>query len=209
MRLSGKGTVLSRAPTRQGLRRLTFAVDGEEHTSNASDSSKIEDKEFKEREMATTAVTTGQDAVVAEIQIAAPPERVFKALSTAEELQRWFRNAECALKSWEFDPRLEGAYRYETEPGSVAMNGVTQLKCHGHITEYDPPKVLAYTWYANWHDDSTRQTLVRWELTPRMDGTHVKVTHSGLSNLPTARQDYSGGWPGVVEMLKKFVEGER
>jgi hypothetical protein len=34
----------------------------------------------------------------------------------------------------------------------------------------------------------------------------VKVTHSGLSNLPIARKDYSGGWPGVVEMLKKFIE---
>ena len=159
--------------------------------------------------MATTAVTTDEDAIVAEIQIAAPPERVFKALCTPEELQRWFTNAECPVKSWQFDPRLEGAYRYETEPGSVVVNGVTQFKCHGHITEYDPPKVLAYTWYANWHDDPTRQTLVRWELTARMDGTHVKVTHSGLSKLPIARQDYSGGWPGVVEMLKKFVEGEK
>ena len=59
---------------------------------------------------------------------------------------------------------------------------------------------------ANWHDDSTRRTLVRWELTAQERGTHVKVTHSGLSNLPIARKDYSGGWPGVVEMLKKFIE---
>jgi hypothetical protein len=34
----------------------------------------------------------------------------------------------------------------------------------------------------------------------------VKVTHSGLSSLPVARKDYSGGWIGAVEMLKKFVE---
>jgi hypothetical protein len=34
----------------------------------------------------------------------------------------------------------------------------------------------------------------------------VKVTHSGLADLAVARKDYSGGWPGVVEMLKKFVE---
>jgi uncharacterized protein YndB with AHSA1/START domain len=47
---------------------------------------------------------------------------------------------------------------------------------------------------------------VRWELTPTGSGTRVKVTHSGLAQLPIARKDYSGGWPGVVEMLKKYVE---
>ncbi len=156
--------------------------------------------------MAITSLSTDQDAIIAEIQIAAPPERVFQALSDPGQLKRWFTSPECPAKSWEFDPRVEGAYHYESESSSIAINGVTQFKCHGHITEYNPPKVLAYTWYANWHDDSTRQTLVRWELTPRTDGTHVKVTHSGLSNLPIARQDYSGGWPEVVASLKKFVE---
>jgi hypothetical protein len=37
-------------------------------------------------------------------------------------------------------------------------------------------------------------------------GTRVKVTHSGLAEEPEARKDYSGGWPGVVEFLKIFVE---
>ena len=72
--------------------------------------------------------------------------------------------------------------------------------------EFDPPRVLAYTWFGNWHDDPTSRTLVRWELTPKQGGTHVKVTHSGLALLPIARKDYSGGWPGVVEQLKKFLE---
>jgi uncharacterized protein YndB with AHSA1/START domain len=48
---------------------------------------------------------------------------------------------------------------------------------------------------------------VRWELAPKAGGTLVKVTHSGLANLPIARKDYSGGWVGVLEMLKKFAEG--
>jgi uncharacterized protein YndB with AHSA1/START domain len=47
---------------------------------------------------------------------------------------------------------------------------------------------------------------VRWELTPSASGTHVKVTHSGLVQEPEARKDYIGGWPGVVEKLKQFVE---
>jgi uncharacterized protein YndB with AHSA1/START domain len=156
--------------------------------------------------MTTTVVNPDQDAIVSEIDIAAPPERVFKALTDASELKRWFTNPECPAKVWEMDARVDGAYRYATEKGSTVVNGVDEFVCHGHIVEYDPPRVLAYTWYANWHDDSTRRTLVRWELARKGSWTHVKVTHSGLMSLPVARKDYTGGWPGVVEMLKQFVE---
>ncbi|PYQ42565.1 MAG: hypothetical protein DMG99_08665 [Acidobacteria bacterium] len=156
--------------------------------------------------MSTKGVTPEHDEIVSEMHIAAPPERVFKALTDPGELKQWFSSPDCPVKMWEMDPRLDGAYRYSTEKGSIIVNGVSEFECHGHITEFDPPRVLAYTWYANWHDDSTRRTLVRWELTAQEQGTHVKVTHSGLSNLPIARKDYSGGWPGVVEMLKKFIE---
>lgn len=157
--------------------------------------------------MATAIVSTGQDEIVSEIEIAAPPERIFRALTDAEQLKQWFRSPECPPKLWEMDARLDGKYRYATE-GSTAINGVNDFECHGHITEYDPPRVLAYTWFANWHDDRTVRTLVRWELTALSGGTHVKVTHSGLSNLPVARKDYTDGWPAVVEMLKNFAESK-
>jgi uncharacterized protein YndB with AHSA1/START domain len=159
--------------------------------------------------MTTTSVTPDQDAVVSEIQISARPERVFKALTDARELQRWFGSAECPLKFWKFDARVGGRYSYETEKGSVVVNGVSEFKCHGEILEFDPPRLLVYTWTGNWHDDTSKLTVVRWELTPKSGGTHVRVTHSGLNAMPVAREDYSGGWAGVVEMLKKFVERER
>ncbi len=49
--------------------------------------------------------------------------------------------------------------------------------------------------------------MVRSELAASKGGTLLRVTHSGLSNLPVSRKDYSGGWPGVVEQIKKFIEG--
>jgi uncharacterized protein YndB with AHSA1/START domain len=156
--------------------------------------------------MAAPNTSSEQDTVVSEIYIAAPPERVFQALTDASELKQWFTSPESPVKFWEMDARVDGPYRYATEKGSIVVNGVCEFECHGHITEFDPPRVLAYTWYANWHDDSTRRTLVRWELAPRKSGTQVRVTHSGLANLPIARKDYSGGWPGVVANLKKYVE---
>ena len=156
--------------------------------------------------MSTTHITPDQDSVVSEIEIAAPPDRVFKALTTADELKLWFRSPECPPKFWEMEPRLGGRYRYATEKGSIEVNGVSEFECHGEIVEYDPPRVLAYTWLANWHDDSARRTIVRWELTPTKAGTRVTVKHSGLSHEAVARKDYAGGWPGVLEMLKKFAQ---
>ncbi|HTS06761.1 MAG TPA: SRPBCC domain-containing protein [Candidatus Eisenbacteria bacterium] len=157
--------------------------------------------------MYTTIVTPELDAIVSEIQISAPPERVFQAISDAGELRRWFNGGEeCPVKFWKMDARVGGQYSFASATASHPVNGVSEFKCHGEIVECDPPRVLAYTWIGNWHDDPTSTTIVRWELTPTKGGTHVKVTHSGLASLPVARKDYSGGWPGVVEHLKKFAE---
>jgi uncharacterized protein YndB with AHSA1/START domain len=156
--------------------------------------------------MTTTIVTPDQDAVVSEIEISAPAARVFQALTDAAELRRWFADPSCPIHRWEMDARLGGHYRYTTEKGTAVVNNVSEFECHGEILEYDPPHVLVYTWFGNWHDDVTRRTVVRWELTPTKTGTRVKVTHSGLATMPIARKDYSGGWTGAVEMLKKFIE---
>lgn len=156
--------------------------------------------------MPTAMVSPDLDAVVSEIDVAAPPERVFRALTDSGELTRWFRSSECPPKFWKFDPRAGGKYGYATEKGTLTVNGVSEFECHGEVLEYVPPHLLIYTWIANWHEDPSHRTVVRWDLTPTASGTHVKVTHSGLAQEEVARKDYSGGWPGVVEMLKKFVE---
>jgi len=151
-------------------------------------------------------ITADNDAVVTEIQIAAPPERVFRALTDERELTRWFNNPSCPIKFWQMDARAGGQYSYATQKGSVVVNGVSEFECHGEILEFDPPRLLVYTWYGNWHENKTLRTVVRWELSPAAAGTHVKVTHSGLTQEAAARKDYSGGWPGVLESLKKFTE---
>jgi uncharacterized protein YndB with AHSA1/START domain len=151
-------------------------------------------------------VTSDQDAIVSEIEIAAPPARVFQALTKSDELSRWFSSPDCPLKFWKMDARSGGHYHYATQKGTVVVNGVSEFDCQGEILEYDPPRLLVYTWVANWHDEKSRRTVVRWELTPTKTGTQVKVQHSGLAQEQAARKDYSGGWPGVLEMLKNFAE---
>jgi Activator of Hsp90 ATPase homolog 1-like protein len=61
------------------------------------------------------------------------------------------------------------------------VNGVDEFEGHGEVLEIDPPRLLVYTWIANWHADPKRKTNVRWELAPSQGGTNVKVAHSGLA----------------------------
>jgi len=149
------------------------------------------------------------DAIVSEIEIAAPPDRIFSALTDQAQLLRWWgEEGECKASLWKMDPRPGGKWQFEaTDPtGKVVVNGVSQFKAHGEILEFSRPRLLVYTWIANWHDRPDAVTVVAWDLKPTAKGTLVKVTHSGLADLAIARKDYAGGWPGVVELLKRFVE---
>jgi uncharacterized protein YndB with AHSA1/START domain len=156
--------------------------------------------------MATAILTPDQDAIISEIDIAAPPQRVFQALIEPKQVMQWWTSDDCQIESFRFEPHRGGRWSYETKQSKLNVNGVSKFHCDGEVLEFDPPRVLSYTWIANWHEDRAQRTIVRWELSASANGTRVKVTHSGLTKLPIARKDYSGGWPGVVEQLKKFVE---
>jgi uncharacterized protein YndB with AHSA1/START domain len=104
------------------------------------------------------------------------------------------------------DARAGGRWSFECiDRVGRPVNGVTDFKAHGEIVEMDPPRLLVYTWIANWHDHPEHPTLVRWELEKTAGGTRVRVTHSGLANEAGARKDYTQGWPGVLKLLADFL----
>jgi uncharacterized protein YndB with AHSA1/START domain len=156
--------------------------------------------------MTSAAITPNLDALVSEIHIAAPPERVFPALIDPKQVMHWWTNEDCQIESFSFEPRRGGKWSYGSKQGNFDVNGVTKFRCDGEVLEYDPPRVLSYTWIANWHDRPSQRTVVRWELALSKGGTLVRVTHSGLAELAVARKDYAGGWPGVLQQLQRFVE---
>lgn len=156
--------------------------------------------------MAKAIITPDQDAVISEIEIAAPPERIFQALVDSAQVLQWWTGEDCQIESFSLEPRKGGRWAYDTKPTKLNINGISKFHCDGEVLEYDPPRVLSYTWIANWHDRPAQRTVVLWELAASKGGTLVRVTHSGLAQLPVARKDYSGGWPGVLQDLKKFVE---
>jgi uncharacterized protein YndB with AHSA1/START domain len=156
--------------------------------------------------MASVVVTPDQDALVSEIHIAVPPDRVFQALIDSSQVLQWWTSPECPIENFSIEPRTGGRWRYDTKSTKMTVNGVSKFHCDGEVLEYDPPRVLMYTWIANWHEKPAQRTVVRWELAASKGGTLLRVTHSGLTGLAASRKDYSGGWPGVLESIKKFIE---
>jgi len=158
--------------------------------------------------VATTRITPDQDAVVSEIEIAAPPQRVFQALIDRNQALQWGTSDTHEITAWEMDARPGGKWQFiSQEKNAKNPDGSARaFEHHGEVLEVDPPHSLAYTWFASWHENTLPRTVVRWELTPSPAGTRVKLTHSGLAQLPEARIGYSQGWPGLVEALKKYLE---
>jgi Activator of Hsp90 ATPase homolog 1-like protein len=93
-------------------------------------------------------ISPDQDAIVGEVEIAAPPEQVFRALTDPAQLIRWWGDDICKTSVWEMDARHGGKWRFEaSDPsGKIVVNGVSAFTAYGEITEFDPPRLLAYTW---------------------------------------------------------------
>jgi uncharacterized protein YndB with AHSA1/START domain len=156
--------------------------------------------------------TADQDSVVAEIDIDAPPERVFQALTDQKQLVGWWgKEPSVDLHEFTMDAKRGGRWGFrcsakpDADHGAVAeqlqKNKATEYVTHGEILEIDPPRLVVWSWIANWHEHPSQRTIVRWELTATPKGTHVKMTHSGLTNENVARKDYKDGWAGVLQLL--------
>ncbi len=148
--------------------------------------------------MATPA-TPEKDAVVSEIQITTPLERVFDALIDPAQVMKWWgQKGIYFCKEFQADLRIGGAWR------SSGLDGQgNRFEISGKILEIDRPRVLAYTWVASWTGDL--ETVVRWELEATGAGTRVRIRHSGFGAHPKAAQNYRG-WPRMLGWLQALLE---
>jgi uncharacterized protein YndB with AHSA1/START domain len=149
--------------------------------------------------MATSALTPDGDSIVSEIQIAAPPERVFQALIDPQQVVRWWGQAGIYIcKEFASDLRPGGKWR------SAGVNGRGKaFEVKGEYLEVEPPRLLASTWVATWTGDV--KTTVRWELEPKNKGTLLRLRHSGLAAYPELAKSYRG-WPTMLGWLQVYVE---
>jgi uncharacterized protein YndB with AHSA1/START domain len=78
--------------------------------------------------MAKATAIREQDTIISEIEIAAPPQRVFQALIDQKQLGVWWTDGSCPLKVFEMDARPGGKWRFKTEAGDIVVNGVREFE---------------------------------------------------------------------------------
>ena len=151
--------------------------------------------------MATATISHDQDTIQSEVHIAAPPDRVFQALTDPRQLVQWWgQKGMYHPTGWKGDVRPGGAWRCD----GVSDADGSPYNVAGEYVEVDPPRLLSYTWVASW--SGPLKTLVRWELESSSGGTRVRLNHSGFASAPAAAQGHYQGWLRVIAWMQAYIE---
>ena len=124
-------------------------------------------------------------AIVYTIYIAATPEKVWEALTTAEFSRKYFSGF-----AIEADLKIGGAFIARAPDGSVHISG--------EVIECDPPRRLTITWNVNWPAlvEKLGPTLVTYEIGPA--GEAVKLTMLQSHDRDISDDILSGGRAGLA-----------
>ena len=134
--------------------------------------------------------------ILASVEIAAPPERVFKALTSREIADWWIRPGIFDTYEWTGDVRKGGRWR-----ASGVANGQT-FALEGEYLEVDPPKKLVHTWRRVGAPGAT--TTVTYLLQKQDGGTRLTLRHSGFKP-PEASVTTCAGWEASFERLAELL----
>ncbi|CAA9578422.1 MAG: hypothetical protein AVDCRST_MAG18-2821 [uncultured Thermomicrobiales bacterium] len=132
----------------------------------------------------------GRASVRLERRLAATPEEIWPLLTDPEEVALW-------LAALEIEPRVGGVYNLSFEN--------TDSTSRGHLTRFEPPTVLEYSW----REGAAIESLVRFELraTPDAAGTDFLLTHTALDNAASG-PEYAAGWHAHLDLLEARLAGQ-
>jgi uncharacterized protein YndB with AHSA1/START domain len=142
------------------------------------------------------------DAIVEEITIRAPAERIFDALINPDERVKWWGGAGTFQPTqMESDPRPGGRWAMR----GLRMNGAP-FTITGEYREVARPHLLVFTWLPDWQERAP-PSLVRIDLMEAAGVTTVRLTHSGL--IDDASRTSHRGWPQILAWLRAYIENEK
>jgi uncharacterized protein YndB with AHSA1/START domain len=132
--------------------------------------------------------------ILASVEIAAPIERVFRAITSDEITKWWGSPEEYQVTEYTADVRPGGRWRST----GVAPSGQI-FSVEGEFREIDPPRLVVHTWCAPW--DGNNETVVTYRLEPIDGGTRVTVRHEGFADRAESCRDHGRGWDRVLGWL--------
>jgi uncharacterized protein YndB with AHSA1/START domain len=146
----------------------------------------------------------GAGTIIAVAEVGAPPERVFRALTTAE-VERWWGHPDFYRSTdWKADLRVCGQWSVVVR----FMDGSTSVGS-GEFAELDPPRKIVMTRKFEKHPlQGTRETTITYRLEPIGDGTRVTVRDEGFVGRSEAAYGNAEHWERVLGWLDAYVSSD-
>jgi len=139
----------------------------------------------------------GNGIILANVEIAASPERIFRAL-TSDEITRWWGSEDTyRTTKWTGDVRVGGKWVAE----GVGRDG--PFSVHGEYLEVDPFQKIVHTWRAGW--DGNHLTTITYRLEAITGGTRVTVRHEGFGDRVESCRGHGDGWERVLAWLEAHL----
>lgn len=146
--------------------------------------------------------------IVRQIDLAAPIDRVWEALTDYRQFGAWFN---VAMET----PFAEG----QIALGQFTIDGYTHVRFEAKVVRLVPQRDFAWTWHPYAVDPAVDYsaeppTLVEFSLTPSLRGTLLVVRESGFDRLPRHRlaealQKNGDGWTWQLENIADYVSQPR
>jgi uncharacterized protein YndB with AHSA1/START domain len=149
---------------------------------------------------------TSTDRIEKSIVLRAPRERVWRAISDAQEFGTWFR------------VKLEGPFKAGSRvKGQILEPGYEHVVMDVTIERIEPERLLSFRWHPYAIDpkvDYSQEptTLVEFRLDEAEGGTRLTVVESGFDRIPAARRAEAlrmneGGWEEQLKRIQRHVAG--
>ena len=137
--------------------------------------------------------------ILATIEIAASPERVFRALTDPNDLVRWWGSPDTyRTEVWTADVRVGGRWR-ATGHGADGR----PFSVQGEFLKVEPPRQLVQTWQPDWEGGLV--TTLTYRLEPIAGGTRLTLRHEGFGEHRESCQSHGQGWERVLGWLGAYV----
>src|ERR1700742_2672526 len=145
------------------------------------------------------------DRIEKQIDLKAPPARVWRALTDYREFGEWFR------------VNLEGPFvPGQVSVGYMAHPGYEHVRWEATVKTMEPERLFSFTWHPYAIDpaiDYSKEptTLVEFRLEAKGDETILYLTESGFDAIPKERQFEAfrmndGGWTEQMTNIERYVE---
>jgi uncharacterized protein YndB with AHSA1/START domain len=143
--------------------------------------------------------------IIASAELAAPPERVFRAFTT-NEIERWWGHADFYRQTdWKADIRVCGQWSVTVVFSDGSTNGGS-----GEFAEIDAPRKLVMTRKFEKHPLlGTRETTITYRFDPTATGTRVTVRDEGFVGRSEAAYGNAEHWERVLGWLDAYLRSER